>query len=174
VALSVTVSCCAAAALWPIQSITESWATGWVQAWLTYVLPADPWRWLALTYPVALLLLGTRIRPGRGPAAIRRARVGAAPLVTPVCAALVGAALVLPAALPATGRWEVATIVGWTVLAILALAGGVAGLARATASAWLATLLTSVELFAYGTFAGRPHSLGQLSAAITIPSVWLF
>jgi Zn-dependent protease with chaperone function len=173
VALAVIISCCGAAALWPIESITEDWTTGVGPAWLTYVLPGDLWRWLALAYPVGLLalMLRTRIRPGLGPTAIRDA---ATSLVTPVCAALVGATLVLPADLPATGRWEVATIVGWIVLAVLAVTGGVAGLPRAALCAWLATLLASVELFGYAALTGRPHGLGQLSAAMATPSVWLF
>jgi Zn-dependent protease with chaperone function len=173
VALAVIISCYGAAALWPIESITEDWTTGVGPAWLTYVLPADLWRWLALAYPVGLLLLmlRTRVPPGPGRTAIRDAT---ASLVTPVGAALVGATLVLPADLPATGRWEVATIVGWIVLAVLAVTGGVDGLPRAIVLAWLATLLASVELFGYAALTGRPHGLGQLSAAIATPSVWLF
>jgi Zn-dependent protease with chaperone function len=204
--LALAVACTAAAALWPIPQFTLGWGSArWVtiqRDWLTFYLPTGQWRWLALPYPAAVLLLTLRARPagvralaGDVTAAWRAAGAGmwnrgrraraAAPALTPVCAAVAGATLFLPHSFPATSsltgivygleeRAWVCTLAGWTVLVVLILARGVAGLARACAAAWLATLLAGAEFFVYGAFTRHPHVFADLSFAITAPSVWLF
>jgi Zn-dependent protease with chaperone function len=203
--LALAVACSAAAALWPIPQFALGWGSaGWITTerdWLTFYLPTGQWRWLALPYPAAVLLLTLRARPagiraltGDVTAAWRAAAAGmrnwgrraraAAPALTPVCAAVAGATLFLPHSFPATSsltglvygleeRAWVCTLAGWTVLVVLILSRGVAGLARACAAAWLATLLAGAEFFVYGAFTGHPRVFADLSFAITAPSVWL-
>jgi Zn-dependent protease with chaperone function len=174
--VSLAVSCTAAAALWPIVNL----ATGEIErVFLTTSLPAIQWRWLALPYPATGLLLGVRLR-------LPRARNLLAPLAVPVCAALIGTTIFLPHSLVRRGagpdiflrvgseRWWLCTLIGWIVLAVLALSGGVPGLARAWVSAWLATLLAGTELIIYGAFHGHRPDLAALSLAVATPSVWLF
>jgi Peptidase family M48 len=205
--LALAVACSAAAALWPIPQFALGWGSaGWITTerdWLTFYLPTGQWRWLALPYPAAVLLLTLRARPAgvralagdvtaawRAAAAGmrncgRRARAATAPVLTPVCAAVAGATIFLPHSFPATSsltalvygleeRAWVCTLAGWTVLVVLILARGVAGLARACAAAWLATLLAGAEFFVYGALTRHPHVFADLSFAITAPSVWLF
>jgi Zn-dependent protease with chaperone function len=200
---ALAVACSATAALWPIPTFAGS--QGWItdRLWLTFYLPTGQWRWLALPYPAAVLLLTLRAGPAgvravtgdvasawRAAAAGmrtwgRRARAAAAPVLTPVCAAVAGATIFLPYSFPATSsrtslvygleeRAWVCTLAGLMVLVVLILARGVAGLARACAAAWLATLLAGAEFFIYGAFTRHPHVFSDLSFAISAPSVWLF
>jgi Zn-dependent protease with chaperone function len=174
--VGLAVTCTAAAALWPAINL----ATGEIERlFLTTSLPAIQWRWLALPYPAMALLLGMRL-------GLRRGRAALVPVIAAVCAALVGATLFLPHSLVRRGaavtvgmrvineRWWVCTLIGWTVLVILTLAGGVPGLARAWVSAWLATLVAGVELIIYGIFHGHRPDLAVISFTVTTPSVWLF
>ncbi len=174
--VSLAVSCTAAAALWPIINLT----TGEIERlFLATSLPGIQWRWLALPYPATALLLGVRLR-------LPRTRTLLAPLAVPACAALIGTTLFLPHSLVRRSagqdivlrvgieRWWLCTLIGWIVLAVLALSGGVPGLARAWVSAWLATLLAGAELIIYGTFHGHRPGLAAISLAVATPSVWLF
>ena len=175
--LAATVCGCCAAALWPIPAFTTGQT--WLH-WVTDVLPADQWHWLVIPYLATALLL-TAKEWQRG----RRARDAAMLVITPVCAAVVGATLFLArvhlgAITPYTTvvrvteeRWTACALTGWVVLVVLALAGGVRGLARACLSAWLAVMLTSLALIALGA----PAVYGTyepLSSAITTSSVLLF
>ena len=129
--------------------------------------PADPWHWLVAPYLATVLLLTAKdwLQGGRVPAPARpgatgradtwgwRARDAAVLVITPACAAVVGATLFLvrvhlPAVTPyatvvriTEERWWTCALTGWAVLVILALAGGVPRLARACLSAWLAAVL---------------------------------
>ena len=174
--VSLAVSCTAAAALWPIINL----ATGEIERlFLATSLPGTQWRWLALPYPATALLLGLRLR-------LPRIRTLMAPLAVPACAALIGTTLFLPHSLVHRSagqdiivrvgieRWWLCTLIGWIVLAILALSGGVPELARAWVSAWLATLLAGAELIIYGAFHGHRPGLAAISLAVATPSAWLF
>jgi hypothetical protein len=178
--VSLAVSCTAAAALWPIINL----ATGEIERlFLTTSLPDIQWRWLALPYPATALLLGVRLRLRLR---LPRTRTLLAPLAVPVCAALIGATLFLPHSLVRRGagldvfarvgieHWWLCTLIGWIVLAVLALSGGVPGLARAWVSAWMATLLAGAELIIYGAFHGHRPGLAVISLVFATPSVWLF
>jgi len=174
-----------------------------VQIWTIFATPADQWLWLALSYPAAVLLLTLRVRLAgvRAPAGTatarwravaagvrdwgRSARMAAAPALTPACAAVAGATIFLPGSYPAAGSpvgllpraieeqaW-VCALAGWTVLLVLILAQGVAGLAQAYAAAWLAAFLADAEFFIYAALAGHPHSSVDLSFLITASSEWL-
>jgi Zn-dependent protease with chaperone function len=175
--LTATVCGCSAAALWPIPGFTtgQSW---W--HWVTDILPADPWRWLVVPYlGTVLLLTAKEWQHGR------RARDAAVLVITAVCAAVVGATLFLArihlaAVTPydtvvrvTEERWWACALTGWAVLVILALAGGIRGLARACLSAWLAAVLTGVALIAHGAPAVY-GTFEPLSSAITTSSVLLF
>ena len=71
-------------------------------------------------------------------------------------------------------RWWTVTLAGWVVLVILALAAGIAGLARACISAWVTCLLTGAGITTYGALTGHPGGLGAFASSVTTPSVWLF
>jgi Zn-dependent protease with chaperone function len=161
--LALTISCCAATALWPVPTIAYAWGMPGERLWLAIILPTDRWDWLALAYPAAMLLVTAQSRR----LVTRHAATAA---LTPACAAIVGATLLLAAGLPAGDRPFAVALLGWLVLAVLAVADGIAGLPRACASAWLATLLAGAELL---VLAG-PHTQGWLAAATARPSVWLF
>ena len=194
--LTATVCGCSAAALWPIPGFTigQSW-----RQWVTVILPADPWRWLVAPYLGTVLLLTAKdwLQGGRVPVPARpgatgradtwgwRARDAAVLVITPVCAAAVGATLFLarvhlPAVTPYASvvriteeRWWACALTGWAVLVILALAGGVPRLARACLSAWLAAVLAGLVLIAHGA----PAVYGTFepaSSVITTSSVLLF
>jgi Zn-dependent protease with chaperone function len=192
--LTVAVSCCAAAALWPI----PGYITGvtWRQ-WVAVILPADQWHWLVVPYLGTALLLTVKgwWRGGSGserPSVTgtsstwrTRAQAAAVPVITPVCAAAVGATLFLACVrLPAIAPyatvvhvtdewWWACALTGWVVLVVLVLARGVRGLAWACLSAWLATLLTGLALIAHGV----PAIWGTFapsSSAVTTSSMWLF
>ena len=106
-------------------------------------------------------------------------------MVTPICAAAVGATLFvirvhLTAIAPYTTvvrvteeRWWACALTGWAVLATLTLAGGVRNLARACLSAWLAAILTSLALIAHGAPAIY-STFEPLTAGIMTSSVLLF
>ncbi len=175
--LTATVCGCSAAALWPIPGFTTG-QTWW--HWVTDILPADQWRWLVLPYlGTALLLTAKDWRHGG------RARDAAVLVITPVCAAAVGATLFLTRVHLAAitpydtvirvteERWWACALTGWVVLGILALAGGVRGLARACLSAWLAAVLTGIALIAHGAPAAY-GTFEPLSSALTTSSVLLF
>ena len=175
--LTATVCGCSAAALWPIPGFTAG-QTWW--HWVTDILPADPWRWLVVPCLGTVLLLTAKDWRQGG-----RARDAAALVITPVCAAAVGATLFLArvhlaAVTPydtvvrvTEERWWACALTGWVVLVILALAGGVRGLARACLSAWLAAALTGVALITHGAPAVY-GTFEPLSSAITTSSVLLF
>jgi len=175
--LTATVCGCAAAALWPVPGFTTG-QTWWY--WVTDILPADQWRWLVVPYLGTVLLLTAKNWRQGG-----RARDAAVLVITPVCAAAVGATLFLArvhlaAVTPydtvvrvTEERWWACALTGWGVLVILALAGGVRGLARACLSAWLAAVLTGVALIAHGAPAVY-GTFEPLSSAITTSSVLLF
>lgn len=175
--LTAAVCACAAAALWPIPGFTTGQA--WWH-WVAEILPADQWRWLVVPYLGTVLLMTAKDWRRGG-----HARDTAVLVITPVCAAVVGAVLFLArvhltAVTPydtvvrvTEERWWACALTGWAVLVILALAGGVQGLPRACLSAWLAAVLTGTALIVrgapavYGTFE-------PLSSAITTSSMLLF
>ena len=176
--LTAAVCGCSAAALWPIPGFTagQTW-----RGWVTDILPADQWHWLVMPWlGTALVLTARNWRRDRGDA------LGAATLVvTPICAAAVGATLFvirvrLTAIAPYTTvvrvteeRWWACALTGWAVLATLTLAGGVRNLARACLSAWLAAILTSLALIAHGAPAIY-STFEPLPAGIMTSSVLLF
>lgn len=177
--LTAVMSCCAAAALFPVFSFNFSEAE---RLYLAFVLPDDQWRWLALLYPVAVVTLAARTAARRG-----LARAVAAELVLPVLAATVTAALFFPhdrAAANASAvtaerlgqeQWWAAVLAGLVVLVVLAAGRGIPGLARACVAAWLTTLLVGVERAAYGAVTGGGLGyLGKLPSLLATPSVWLF
>jgi Zn-dependent protease with chaperone function len=175
--LTAAVCGCSAAALWPIPGFTtgQTW-----RLWVTDILPSDQWHWLVIPYLGTALLLTARDWRRSG-----RARDAAVLLITPVCAAVVGATLFLArvhltAITPydmvvrvTEERWWACALSGWVILVILALAGGVRGLARACLSAWLAAVLTGLVLIVHGTPAVY-GTFEPLSSAITVSSVLLF
>ncbi len=175
--LTATACGCAAAALWPIPGFTTG-QTWW--HWVTDILPADQWHWLAVPYLATVLLLTAKNWQHSG-----HARDAAVLVITPACAAAVGATLFLarvhlPALTPydmvvrvTEERWWACALTGCAVLVILALTGGVRGLARACLSAWLATVLTGLALIAHGAPAVY-DTFEPLSSAITTSSVLLF
>ena len=200
-AAALAIACCAAAALWPIPGLAAGGQAE--RLWLIFLLPADRWRWLALFYPVVTLLLMIRARPGiphsatAQESASRRAarapgipgrgpRSGAAAALAPVCAATAAAILFVPRSFPPPGapaaavvraaeeRWWTIALAGWAVLVVLALALGVAGLARACVSAWVTCVLAAAEITAYGALTGHPGGPGVFTSSLTTPSVWLF
>jgi hypothetical protein len=168
---------CAAAALWPIPGFTTG-QTWW--DWVADILPADQRRWLVVPYLGTVLLLTAKDWRHGG-----HARDAAVLVITPVCAAAVGATLFLArvhlaAVTPyhavvrvTEERWSACALTGWGVLAILALAGGVRDLARACLSAWLAAVLTGLALIAHGAPAVYA-TFEPLSSAIATSSVLLF
>ena len=173
--LTATICGCSAAALWPIPGFTtdQTW-----RHWVTDILPADQWHWLVIPYlGTALLLTAKDWRPSGRDAAML--------VITPVCAAVVGATLFLArvhlaaiapydAVVRVTEeRWWACALTGWVVLVILVLAGGVRGLARACLSAWLAAVLTGLALIAHGAPAVY-GTFEPLSSAIITSSVLLF
>jgi hypothetical protein len=176
--MTVVMSCCAAAALFPVPSFNFSQAE---RLYLAFVLPDDQWRWLALLYPAAAVGLAARLRPRRGVL-----RAGAASLITPVLAATVTAVLFFPhdhAAANSSAvavqrvaeeQWWAATLAGLAVLIVLVLSRGVPVLARACVAAWLTTLLVGVERAVYSTFTGGWSYLGRLPSLLATPCVWLF
>jgi len=194
--LAATVCGCSAAALWPVPGFAmgQTW-----RQWVMVILPADPWRWLVVPYLGTVLLLTAKdwLHGGRAPAPAPlggtgragtcgwRARDAAVLVITPACAAVVGAALFLArvhlAAVPpyvtvarvTEERWWACALTGWVVLVILALAGGVPRLARACLSAWLATVLAGLVLIAHGAPAVY-GAFEPVSSAITTSSVLLF
>ena len=199
--LSLAVTCAAAAALWPIVNPGTGAVE---RLFLTISVPAIQWRWLALPYMMTAFLLGARLRlrhvrepqadtsagrhlkrpqPGR---VARGARALLAPAALPACAAIIGTTLFLPHSLLRWGaplavgmqvfaeRWWICTLIGWIVLAVLAIGRGVPGLPRAWVSGWLATLLAGAELIVYGMFHGHRPSLLLISLTVAKPSVWLF
>lgn len=201
VGAALAISCCAAVALWPIPNLAVGGPVE--RVWLTFILPADRWRWLALAYPAMALLLIIRARPAisdtitpHESTSRRTARaletfsqsphIRAAAALSPVCAAVAAATLFLPHSYPPPGtpaaavlraveeQWWTITLAGWSVLVILALAAGIAGLARACVSAWVTCLLTGAGITAYGALTGHPGSLGTFASSVTTPSVWLF
>jgi hypothetical protein len=153
--LALAAACSAAAALWPISQFADGWGSaGWITTerdWLIFYLPTGQWRWLVVPYPAAVLLLALRARPA-GVRALagdvtarwreaaagrrdwgRRARAAAAPVLTPVCAAVAGTTIFLPHSFPATSsvtglvdgleeREWACTLAAWTVLIVLVLA----------------------------------------------------
>jgi len=175
--LTAAVCGCSAAALWPIPGFTtgQTW-----RHWVTDILPADQWHWLVIPYLGTALLL--TVRDWR-----RSGRVGdvAMLVIIPVCAAVIGATLFLArvhlaAVTPyatvvrvTEERWWACALTGWVVLVILALAGGVRGLARACLSAWLTAVLTSLALIAHGAPAVY-GTFEPLSSAMITSSVLLF
>ena len=199
--VTVVICCCTAAALLPVPSFALD---GTERLYLAFLLPQDKWRWLILLYPITVIALTTRIWSRHGHDVVRetaspqrewastaqglerQGRAAVALVVTPVCAAVVAAALFLthvhpgvrlPAVtlnLMAQETWWVCALTGWIVLVILALAGGVAGLSRACVSAWLATLLVGVERAVYGSFLVNWHYFRLLPSLTITPSVWLF
>jgi len=200
-ASALAIACCTAAALWPVPGLAAGGPAE--RLWLMFLLPADRWRWLALSYPAVALLLMIRARPGipasaTAPesASLRAARApgipslglrsGAASVLAPVCAATAAAVLFLPRSFPPPGapaavvvraaeeRWWTIALAGWAVLVILALAAGVAGLARACVSAWVTCVLAAAEITAYGALTGHPGGPGAFAFSLTTPSVWLF
>ena len=146
------------------------------RVYLTLNLPEDPWRWLALLYPTAVLILAW---PGG-------ARPAGRALVAPVCAAVAAMAIFIPLshvpahASPATvsrlaqEQLWIGTLTGLAVLAVLAIARGVPGLGRASLSAWLATLLVELERVMYVATTGGWHEFRLLPQEAIWPSVWLF
>ena len=161
---ALVVTCCAAAALWPIPTVAASWGLPTERLWLAVALPADRWDWLALLYPAATLWAVLRSQPR--PDATRHA---AAAVLTPLSAAVVGATLLLAAGVPTGERPFAAALMGCAVLAVLALAQGVPGLPNACLSAWLATVLTGAELGAPAS----SHQPGWLFTAALRPGAWL-
>jgi hypothetical protein len=187
---SLAVASTAAAVLWPIVNP----ATGGVERiYLVAVMPGLQWRWLAAPYLAAALVMGVplwlqKIRqdaPGRA-GMLRRARAVLAPAALPLGAAVIGVTLFLPHSLTARGateygvlrvvaeRWWICTLIGWVVLAVLAVGRGVPGLARAWISAWVATLLAGAELVLYGVSHHHAPDLSIFSNTVATPSVWLF
>ena len=71
-------------------------------------------------------------------------------------------------------NWWVCVFTGWAVLAILVLARGMAGLARACVTAWLTTVLVCVGSAAYETLVHGVPFVHILSGWTTAPSVWSF
>jgi len=175
--LTAAVCGCSAAALWPIPGFTtgQTW-----RLWVTDILPADQWHWLVIPYLGTALLLRARDWRRGG-----HARDAAMLVITPVCAAVVGATLFLARVHLAAitpydtvvrvteERWWACALTGWVVLVILALAGGVRGLARAYLSAWLAAVLTGLALIVHGAPAVY-GTFEPLSSAIMTSSVLLF
>ena len=175
--LTAAVCGCSAAALWPIPGFTtgQTW-----RQWVTDILPADQWHWLVIPYLGTALLLTARNWRRSG-----RAGDAAVLVITPVCAAVVGATLFLARVHLAAitpydtvvrvteERWWACALTGWVVLVILALAGGVRGLARACLSAWLAAVLTGLALIAHGAPAVY-GTFEPLSSTIITSSVLLF
>jgi Zn-dependent protease with chaperone function len=200
VCVTVAASCCIAAALISVSNLAFGEAD--LHSW-AFIVAGNPWRWLLLLYPATVIVLEAGIwwRRGYGPALDaakatpdpsvvvrglgRQAWAVVSAAITPVCAAVAAGALFLsfrhpsefPAALALSRwiqeSWWVAVFTGWAVLVILALAGGIAGLARACVLAWLATLLVSAEGVAYAALVGGPRFFGLLHL-VEIPSVWLF
>ena len=197
----VAIACCTAVVLWPITNLA---AGGQLErAWLMFILPADRWRWLALSYPTMALLLMIRVRTGpadavtsnestsrgraRAPEIVgQRPRGRVAAALVPICAAAVAVAVLLPHSYPPAGtpaaavlrvveeRWWALTLAGWVVLVILTLAGGIASLARACVSAWATCLLAGAGITAYGALTGHPGGPEAFASSVTTPSVWLF
>jgi Zn-dependent protease with chaperone function len=118
------IACCGAAALWVLAYLDVGSYWPIERAWLTIVLPGDKWRWLALAYPLAALLLMIPPRPwrprastrqalappGPAPEGARQARSGAMWFrataragIIPLCAATAAAVLALPHAFPHAG-----------------------------------------------------------------------
>jgi Zn-dependent protease with chaperone function len=174
--LTLVTSCFTAAVLFPVPgfnfSLTERF-------YLVFALPDDHWRWLALPYPVAAAVLTVRSRRWRLAAA------ATASLAGPLLAATVTAVLFFPhdhltAGSPPASvtritqeQWWVAVFAGLVVLIVLALGRGIPGLASASVSAWLTTLLVGVECAVYGSATGGSSNIGTLTALLVTPSVWL-
>jgi Zn-dependent protease with chaperone function len=175
--LTLVMSCFTAAVLFPVPGLSFSAVE---RLYLVFALPDDHWRWLALLYPVAAVMLTVRSRGQRLAAA------ATASLAGPVLAATVTAVLFFPhdhltasLSLASSTRiiqeqWWVAVFAGLVVLIVLALGRGIPGLASACVSAWLTTLLVGVECAVYGSATGGSSNIGTLTALLVTPSVWLF
>jgi hypothetical protein len=175
--VTVTMTCCAACVLFPLPDFGFSEAE---RLYLVFVLPDDQWRWLAVAYPAAVLILTVTTHGFFHFSRCLRE------VVPPVLVAGISTAIFYPHyrgivnASPETvqrlveEQWWVAVFGGLAVLVVLSLRRGVAGVARACVSAWLATLLTGFGLAVCGTFTYGWDYFRLLPLMLTSPSVWLF
>jgi Zn-dependent protease with chaperone function len=179
-ALTAVSASCTAAALLPVRSMFSATADLHV---LAFSLAGNQWRLLLLLYPAAVIALAVPIRSRKVHGDAVRAFVSAA--LIPVGAAVIGTAVFLsqqhPSASQGSGvlfRWIqedgwACAFTGCVVLIVLALARGIPGLARATLSAWLTTLLVYAGSIGYEDLF-RGHPFRPLSSWAIAPSVWLF
>jgi hypothetical protein len=172
--VTAAMACCAACVLFPLPDFGFNEVE---RLYLVFVLPDDQWRWLAVAYPAAVIVLV---------AATVRQRGFSRDLIPPVLVAVISTAIFYPRyrgianASPETvqrlveEQWWVAVFGGLAVLVVLSLRHGVPGVARACVSAWLATLLTGFGLAVCGAFTYGWSYFRLLPLMLTSPSVWLF
>jgi Zn-dependent protease with chaperone function len=172
-AVTAVMCCCTAVALLPLPALVLGSAE---RFYLTMSLPEDPWRWLALLYPAAVIALTRPVR----------LRAVLSSVVTPACAAIAAAVIFFPLSQPPPNasaadiarlgqeQWWIGALTGVAVLIVLAVAGGVPRLARAVVSAWLATVLVALERVIDAAITGGWHEFRLLPLLLVQPSVWLF